>query len=264
MVSTKRRRDDTEDEETSRKLRVQIADDDATATDSDAFEAQTPSRRARNRHLVDVSTPKSILKRTGTVSGINGTTPKSNRKLLFETPTKSANGDTPNGTPTIVRNADRSARRKSNRQILERTLNGEESDEEVLDEEETLAEQILEEEEGAVETVEEIQQLEAPIPETPSKRKRGRPKGSGKKKPKSPTPPAELPPHEKYFSQNRPGGLKTSNNTLSAQSLLNHDEYFQAISSYQDRHESEMESLLELHSRSFDQWIFELEEGFNI
>jgi origin recognition complex subunit 2 len=264
MVSTKRRRDDTEDEGTSRKLRVQIADDDATATDSDAFEAQTPSRRARNQHLANVGTPKSILKRTGTVNGINGTTPKSNRKLLFETPTKSANGDTPNGTPTIVRNADRSARRKSNRQILERTLNGEEGDEDVFDEEEILAEQILEEEGGAVETIEEIQQQEAPIPETPSKRKRGRPKGSGKKKPKSPTPPTELPPHEEYFWQNRPGGLKTSNNSLSAQSLLNHDEYFQAISSYQDRHESEMEFLLELHSRAFDQWIFELEEGFNI
>ena len=264
MVSTKRRRDETEEEGTPRKLRVQIADDDATATDSDAFEAQTPSRRARDKYLADYGTPKSILKRTGTVNGVNGTTPKSSRKLVFETPTKSANGDTPNGTPTIVRNADRSARRKSNRQILERTLNGEESDEDAFEEEETLAEEILEEQGGAVETVEEIPQQQVPDPETPSKRKRGRPKGSGKKKPKSPTPPTELPPHEEYFWQNRPGGMKTSNNTLSAQTLLNHDEYFQAISSYQDRHESEMEFLLELHSRAFDQWIFELEEGFNI
>ena len=264
MVSTKRRRDETEEEGTPRKLRVQIADDDATATDSDAFEAQTPSRRARDKYPADYGTPKSILKRTGTVNGVNGTTPKSSRKLVFETPTKSANGDTPNGTPTIVRNADRSARRKSNRQILERTLNGEESDEDAFEEEETLAEEILEEQGGAVETVEEIPQQQVPDPETPSKRKRGRPKGSGKKKPKSPTPPTELPPHEEYFWQNRPGGMKTSNNTLSAQTLLNHDEYFQAISSYQDRHESEMEFLLELHSRAFDQWIFELEEGFNI
>ena len=264
MVSTKRRRDETEEEGTPRKLRVQIADDDVTATDSDAFEAQTPSRRARDKYLADYGTPKSILKRTGTVNGVNGTTPKSSRKLVFETPTKSANGDTPNGTPTIVRNADRSARRKSNRQILERTLNGEESDEDAFEEEETLAEEILEEQGGAVETVEEIPQQQVPDPETPSKRKRGRPKGSGKKKPKSPTPPTELPPHEEYFWQNRPGGMKTSNNTLSAQTLLNHDEYFQAISSYQDRHESEMEFLLELHSRAFDQWIFELEEGFNI
>ncbi|KAJ4335291.1 Origin recognition complex subunit 2 [Didymella glomerata] len=266
MVSIKRRRDDIEEEGTPRKLRAHIADNE-TGTDSDAFEAQTPSRRARTQHLTDFGTPKSILKKVGTANGANGThaaTPKSNRKLLFETPTKSANDDTPNGTPTIVRNADRSARRKSNRRMLEHAAHGQESDEEAFDEEETLAEEILEAEAGAIETVEEITQEEVPVPETPSKRKRGRPKGSGKKKPKSPTPPAELPPHEEYFWQNRPGGLKTSNNTLSGQSLLNHDEYFQAMSSYEDRHQPEMDFLLELHGRAFDQWIFELEEGFNV
>ncbi|KAJ4392836.1 Origin recognition complex subunit 2 [Didymella pomorum] len=266
MVSVKRRRDDIEEDGTSRKLRARTADDD-TGTESDVFEAQTPSRRATNQHLTDFGTPKSILKKAGTANGVKGTlaaTPKSNRKLLFETPTKSADGGTPNGTPTIVRNADRSARRKSNRRILEHAEHGEESDEEAFDEEETLAEEILEEEGNAVETVEEITQKEVPVPETPSKRKRGRPKGSGKKKPKSPTPPAELPPHEEYFWQNRPGGLKTSNNTLSAQNLLNHDEYFQAISGYVDRHQPEMDFLLELHSRAFDQWVFELEEGFNV
>lgn len=269
MVSIKRRRDDIEEEGTPRKLRARIADDE-TSTEPDAFEAQTPSRRARNQHLTDFGTPRSILKKTGAVNGVNGVngahavTPKSNRKLLFETPTKSANGETPNGTPTIVRNADRSARRKSNRRIFEHAAHGEESDEEAFDEEETLAEEILEEDREAVETVEEVTQEEVPVPETPSKRKRGRPKGSGKKKPKSPTPPTELPPHEEYFWQNRPGGLKTSNNTLSAQSLLNHDEYFQAMSGYMDRHQPEMDFLLELHTRAFDQWIFELEEGFNV
>ncbi|KZM27109.1 Origin recognition complex subunit 2 [Ascochyta rabiei] len=269
MVSVKRRRDDAEDEGTPRKLRARIADEDATTTDSDTFEAQTPSRRARNQHLADLGTPKSILKKTGTGNGANaasadhGATPKSSRKLLFATPTKSVNGDAPAGTPTIVRNADRSARRKSNRQILERTLNGGEGDEEVLNEENSLAEQILEEEDAVV-TAEEQTQEEVPVPETPLKRGRGRPKGSGKKKPKSPTPPTELPSHEEYFWQNRPGGLKTSNNTLSAQSLLSHDEYFQAMSSYRNSHRSEMELLVELHSRAFDQWMFELDEGFNV
>lgn len=266
MVSVKRRRDDAEEDQTPRKLRAHIVDD-ATGTDSDAVEAHTPSRRARNQHLAELGTPKSILKRTSTLDGVNGAhaaTPKSSRKLLFETPTKSANGDTPNGTPTIVRNADRSARRKSNRRILEHAAHGEDSDDEGFDEEETLAEEILEEEGATVETVEDALPADVTVPETPSKRKRGRPKGSGKKKPRSPTPPTELPPHEEYFWQNRPGGLKTSNNTLSAQSLLNHDEYFQATSGYEDRHQPEMDFLLELHSRAFDQWIFELEEGFNV
>ncbi|KAL6706638.1 Origin recognition complex subunit 2 [Coniothyrium glycines] len=269
MVGTKRRREDDDDDThvgTPSKLRTQIIVDGPD--DAAIFQAQTPSRKGRPQHLADNGTPKSILKKSGLANAINGT-PKSTRKLVFETPSKSIRQDTPEGTPTLVRNADRSARRKSNRRILERTLNGADSDEEALEEEDMLAEHILdgdaEETDPAIHVAVEE---EAPIPETPSKRGRGRPKGSGKvgrpRKQPSPTPPAELPPHEEYFWQNRPGGTKTSNNTLSAQSLLNHDEYFDAIQSYQDRHVPEMDFLLELHSRAHDQWIFELEEGFNI
>ncbi|KAF1851225.1 ORC2-domain-containing protein [Cucurbitaria berberidis CBS 394.84] len=271
MVSTKRRRDDDDtDEGTPRKLRARITEE--PPDEYEPFEAQTPSRKGRAQQLAENGTPRSILKKTGLANGIhiNGT-PKSARKLVFETPTKPTKDETPDGTPTIVRNADRSARRKSNRRILERALNGAESEDEALEEGDILAEQILaeEEEEEEDEVVEQAQQAAAqepiPVPETPTKRGRGRPKGSGKvKKPRSPTPPTELPPHEEYFWQNRPGGTKTSNNTLSAQSLLNHDEYFQAMQSYRDRHEPEMQFLLELHSRAYDQWIFELDEGFNI
>jgi origin recognition complex subunit 2 len=154
-------------------------------------------------------------------------------------------------------------------------LNGDESDDEALDEEDELAEQILgdDDEEDAEPGAEEPQQDEIAVPETPSKRGRGRPKGSGKaavkpvgrpRKQRSPSPPTELPPHEEYFYQNRPGGVKTSSNTLSAQTLLNHDEYFQAMQLFQDRHEPEINFLMELHSRAYDQWMFELDEGFNI
>ena len=269
MVGTKRRRDDDHVEEgTPRKLRARIAE--VAAEEQDASDAQTPSRRGRTQHLAENGTPRSILKKTGLYNIPNGTTPKSSRKLLFETPSKTPKDEATNGTPIIVRNADRSARRKSNRLILERTLNGADSDEEALDEEDVLAEHILdEEEEGDTEAgADEAHEKEVPVPDTPSKRGRGRPKGSGKvgrpRKERSPTPPTELPPHEEYFYQNRPGGSKTSNNTLSAQTLLNHDEYFLAMQSYQDGHQPEMDFLLELHSRAYDQWIFELEEGFNI
>jgi origin recognition complex subunit 2 len=118
MVGTKRRRDDDTDEDTPRKLRT-CAPEDATE-DEDKFDAQTPSRRVKSLHLPEIGTPKSILKKTGLLNGTNGATPRSNRKLVFETPTKTPKDETANGTPTIVRNADRSARRKSNRRILER------------------------------------------------------------------------------------------------------------------------------------------------
>ncbi|KAF1935810.1 ORC2-domain-containing protein [Clathrospora elynae] len=266
MVGTKRRRDeDDTDEGTPRKLRARITDE--APDELGPLEAQTPSRKGRTQHLAENGTPRSILKKTGLIDGVHGT-PKSTRRLVFETPTKSANHETPNGTPTIVRNADRSARRKSNRRILERTLNGAGSDEEATEDEDILAEHILGEEAEDLEQAGEDSTHEVPVPDTPSKRGRGRPKGSGKvgrpRKARSPTPPAELPPHEEYFWQNRPGGTKTSNNTLSAQSLLNHDEYFQAMQSYEDGHALEMHFLQELHGRAYHQWMFELDEGFNI
>jgi len=264
MVSAKRKRShDVADDASPRKLRTQAQGDD----DGGVPGVQTPSRRGRGQLVAEAGTPKSILKKTGLINGINGTTPKSNRRLLFATPTKAADDETPADSPSIVRNADRSARRKSNRKLLDRAINGVESDEEALDEEEALAEQILSDDEPQDDTEAGAQEA-APVPETPTKRGRGRPKGSGKKarllKERSPTPPTEMPAHEEYFWQNRPGGTKTSNNTLPSQSLLNHDEYFQAMQSYRDRHEPEKDFLLELHSRAYDQWIFELEQGFNI
>ncbi|KAL9087843.1 MAG: hypothetical protein Q9159_003440 [Coniocarpon cinnabarinum] len=93
--------------------------------------------------------------------------------------------------------------------------------------------------------------------------RKGRPTGR-RKRSRTPTPPRTLPPHEHYFFQNRPGGTKTSNNTLSSVSLLSHEEYFEVMKNYKDPHRREIEFLHDLHSDSFDQWLFELEEGFNI
>ncbi|KAF2811086.1 ORC2-domain-containing protein [Mytilinidion resinicola] len=232
-------------------------------------EVETPSKRRRGEQdlMKELHQAKANGATTGEINGGNTPgTPRSQRKVLFTTPTKPRQEDTPNGTPTIVRNADRSARRKSARRLIERTINGDESDEEALDEEDTLAQEILGGEgegEGDEEEQDENDSGASPIPETPSKRGRGRPRGRPRKE-RSPTPPQNLPPHEEFFWQNRPGGTKTSNNTLPSSTLLNHDEYFTTMQSYEDPHGPERDFLLELHSRSFDQWIFELEQGFNI
>ena len=92
---------------------------------------------------------------------------------------------------------------------------------------------------------------------------RGRPKGRRKKE-RSPTPPRTLPPHEHYFFQNRPGGIQTSGNTLPSEVLLTHEEYFEAMKKYRDPHHAEIDFLHDIHSDGFYQWLFELEQGFNI
>ncbi|KAK8247687.1 origin recognition complex subunit 2-domain-containing protein [Phyllosticta capitalensis] len=192
-------------------------------------------------------------------------TPKSQRRVAFDTPTKPHEDDneTPSGTPAIVKSADRSARRKSARRILARQLNGDESDEE--EEEDELAHQIYDDEEADEPGEEEQAEVPEPssVPETPTKRGRGRPKGSKNKQRHTP-PPENLPSHELYFFQNRPGGNKTSNNTLASHRILNHDEYFAQMSKYEDPHQEDIQFLHELHARSFDQWIYELENDFNI
>ena len=99
--------------------------------------------------------------------------------------------------------------------------------------------------------------------EAPSGARRGRPKGRRKRE-RTPTPPRTLPPHEHYFFQNRPGGNKTSDNTLSSVSLLSHEEYFDIMKNYKDPHRREVHFLHDLHGDSFDQWLFVLEEGFNV
>ncbi|KAG8532166.1 uncharacterized protein KY384_003806 [Bacidia gigantensis] len=96
--------------------------------------------------------------------------------------------------------------------------------------------------------------LATPSKKTPGKRRKG----------KSPTPPQDLPPHENYFWQNRPGRAKTSNNTLSSVSLLTHEEYHEHISAYEDPLAEAYENLHQIHSNSFPQWAFELSEDFNI
>jgi len=195
----------------------------------------------------------------------HGTTPKKDNllKTLFSTPVKE-NSAAEADTPRIERNADRSARRKSTRTLIERTILGNTSDND--EEEEDIAQEIYNsEEEGNVEEdglelLDELAEDES-VPATPSKR--GRKKGS-KNRQKSPTPPPDLTPHEKYFYQNRGGRVKTSNNTLSSLALLDHEEYFSRARNLVDPHAKDIEYLESIHAESFNQWHFELSQDFNI
>ena len=172
-----------------------------------------------------------------------------------------------------VRNADRSAQRKSARKLIERTISGPSSDDDeggLAEREDGLARNIWDVESTAEEESEDESDTVFGEPDAggnsqtiiPTKRGRSRLKGSRRKPP--PPPLQNLPPHEQYFFQNRPGGNKSSNNTLASVALLNHEEYFSLIRSYIDPHEQEIDVLHELHSRAFRQWRFEMNESFNL
>ena len=198
----------------------------------------------------------------------NGVRPKSQQGAplkskdndLLATPVKTIPNADKNRITPIVGNADRSARRKIVKGIVERTATSGFSDEDA-EEEDVLAREIWDIDEVQSEDHQEEADgdlgADDTVPATPSKRKSGRRK-------RSPTPPQNLPPHEQYFWQHRPGKIKTSNNTLSSLSLLTHEEFHNQISAYEDPHASSYAFLHSLHSRSFPQWHFELSQSFNI
>lgn len=202
------------------------------------------------------------------VSGLRTPSNRSKAKALFSTPTKE-NGAS---TPTRAR-ADRSAKKKSARLLLEQ------DDEDVWDGGDRLAEEILAGEEAQGDTNgqenEMIETVEVDTTESKTdkkdkkdktaatpKRRAGRPKGAKNKR--SPTPEGDLPPHERYFFQNRAGPPRTSNNNLNKVNLLTHEDYFEKHAQYQDPCKRETVFLNDLHRRSFPQWDFEFHQGFNI
>ncbi|KAM0258801.1 hypothetical protein ACHAQJ_003643 [Trichoderma viride] len=223
-----------------------------TATEPEPTAATpTPRRRGRPPKAKPNSTPNS----------------KSTIVPVFATPTKAIgfNALTPG------RAADRSARRKSARALIDRVVGdgGSDDDDHVGDD---ITRQIYEssdaedEDDGEDELEErtdgEVASLAPDEAATPSKTP-GRRKGRAKRA-RSPTPPRDLPPHELYFLHNKPGRPKTSDNTLASLNLLSHDEYFGILREHQDRHADNIEYLESLHAESFPQWAFELSQGFSI
>lgn len=216
----------------------------------------TPSRQVKSTPRKSNTTTPAPLKE----SGLRTPSQRTKAKALFTTPTK----PTAVSTPTRARNADRSAKKKSARLLLEQ------DEDEVWDGSERLAEEILEDdgdratsgEKDVKESVEASETAAEKAPTETPKRRAGRPKGAKNKR--SPTPEGELPPHERYFFQNRAGPAHTSNNTLNKVTLLTHEEYFDKLSKYADPCRQEKEFLFNLHLRSFPQWVFEFDQGFNI
>lgn len=216
-------------------------------------EAPTPTPRKRGRP------PKNPP------SSGNTPTPKASRLNGPKTPTKS--GAVTQETPGRKAGADRSARRKSARALIEQVVGDGDSAEEEDDEEGGLAREIYDssdaddDAEGEFDTPR-AGSVSGTADDTPSK---GTPKQRrARKKARSPTPPRDLPAHEMYFVQNKPGRPKTSDNNLAALKLLTHEEYFEIMHGQEDRHKSDVEYLEGLHAESFPQWIFELAEGFGI
>ncbi|TAQ86656.1 hypothetical protein B7494_g5015 [Chlorociboria aeruginascens] len=216
----------------------------------DQTPVETPLKRGPGR-------PKNSKNRS------NGATPtkRQREERLFETPVKHNSTGSTNVTPRIERNADRSARRKSTRTLIERTVLGNISDDD--EQEEDVARHIYDLEGDAELEGDEIDlEGDTGIPTTPSKR--GRPSKAKKARQMSPTPPRDLPPHELYISQNRTGRTKTSNLNLSSLALLDHEEFFKLARNYKDPHIEDIEFLQNSHVKSFNQWHFEIRQNFNI
>ncbi|PNY26461.1 Origin recognition complex subunit 2, partial [Tolypocladium capitatum] len=194
---------------------------------------------------------------------------KANSTPAFTTPVKT----TDSAIPTPRRQAaDRSARRKSARALIENVVRNGASDDE-QDDDDNLAREIYdgsEAEDGGDDGSgddegddgDAVMRDGGPVDEaaTPSKTPRRR----QRTRPKSPTPPRDLPPHELYFFHNKPGRPKTSDNTLGSLGLLTHDEYFNILRQHKDRHSGDVEYLESLHAESFPQWTFELSQGFSV
>ncbi|KAK0635442.1 origin recognition complex subunit 2-domain-containing protein [Bombardia bombarda] len=217
------------------------ADADADAGQSGqsiAVLEATPVKKRRGRP------PKSATA-GGAADSNKITTPSALRqKRVAQTPVKLNGLDTP-GRRNI---ADRSARRKSARALIDRVLEGALSDDEA--EGSGIAREIYESSDDDDDEEEEEEGTQARYWSSSSSTKTLTNTSSGST------------PHEQYFYHNKPGHAKTSNNSLSSLDLLTHEEYFSILRQLKDPHAADVQFLQSLHAESFPQWAFELAQGF--
>lgn len=260
------------------------------ASDGNASaQAKTPKKARHDQLAVDNAAPhspsahatpsRSILKKRALATTNGQETPKSVRKVLFtETPSHHNAVVTPqfqDSPTTATRRVQKSARKKATVELLERRRDGREEDENDGIDRETLTDAILDVDPDDASrhekhTIDQDALLNATshTSHTPSKSKTTPSHSTTKRTPRqrqrTPSPPPDMPPNELYFFQNRPGNSKTSTNTLPATTLLSHEDYLSHMTAYKDPHENDIRHLERLHRRGFDQWIFELEQGFNV
>lgn len=244
--------------------------------DSDDIVALSPPTITTPRTLHDQVTQSASKRRRLDSNGIRSEddddgspTPRPSKNQLKATSSGAGISSSSNTILSLSSDkADRSARKRSIRRLLQ-------SQEDDWNSEGDLAQEIagididgLQDERaenvnlqadaaGTIEVSDQVAQAE-----TPSKRGRGRPKGSKNKR--TPTPEGDIAPEERYFFQNRPGPPQVSNNSLSSLKLLTHEEYYDLINAYPDPHDTDRASLLNLHKRSFPQWRFELDQSFSV
>ncbi|QIW98564.1 hypothetical protein AMS68_004082 [Peltaster fructicola] len=222
-----------------------------------ATKAKAPVELPAQAPAATPSHLRSILKATpskGRSAQTQDKTPSSGR-VLFSAQHAAATEASPSTHAKAVRN-DISARKKSAAIIEQQAIAAHELSE-AEDDIAELARAILDDEAELDAQVNDELTADQPV-----KRGRGRPKGSVRVR--TPSPPPDLPAQEHYFFRNRPHAGKTSSNMLPSHLLLNHEDYLAQIKAYQDTHADDLKRLQELHTRSFEQWQFELEEGFSI
>ncbi|OLL25964.1 Origin recognition complex subunit 2 [Neolecta irregularis DAH-3] len=196
--------------------------------------SRTNTLQDEGNHFNTPTTPQKSNKTAGTA------TPKRLRELTGtpKTPLYSFGRN-----QQVVVNADRSARRKSYRKLIQDTLDEGNSDQED-DEQNEIVREIAENSQD--DSSEDISGLESEAEIENKKINRG----TG---------------FEEYFAQLRAKG-KTSNNTLSKLPQLDHSECRRLLDEMGPFHQEETDYLhsSKCHGGMFDQWIFELSSGFNI
>ncbi|KAM3486475.1 hypothetical protein MY8738_000341 [Beauveria namnaoensis] len=243
---------------------TQVTDEAASEVVYESTPVVTPRKRGRPPKHTPTKPPA-----TPSTSARNTTTTTTTTHL---TPLKAVG---PNASTPGRHAADRSARRKTARALLEHATGDGLSDDDAGiedDQEEDLARAIFgdtsdeDEDDGLLPDADTAAAAAAAT--TPTKPKQRRPR----KRAKSPTPPRDLPPQEMYFFHNKPGRPKTSDNTLAGLRLLTHDEYFDILrgkgaattTTITQRHAKDVEYLETLHAESFAQWALELAQGFSL